>query len=425
MTYIINSGKIWKPFQSDLFEGFSPFVEAKEGVPGVRWRGAKIPVTTWHTIIAFFLAHKEHEVQVRLYYNPVTREWMPHAFPQQYGTGMTTRELPDHAHMAIDLAIFGDPWLYMGTVHHHCSAGAFQSGTDKSNEETIVGLHMTVGHLGQAKLDLHSRVSMKFPGELDSAGNVIRPGIQHFFENVVASDWFEIPSALATMLPVSTHNEILMALLKAPVSNEVGFPARWSENLIRFQQPTYTPTTWPRQGGEEWEQFPRTVYAPSNHRLHAGGGLAGQGGARWDHELPPGSFHAAQGHANQQGGGTQGPAGDVAGQLEIAADEQWTLDNITARSEPVIHPSEGICGYDFDLKYLWQWIEFESFTAAATFLAKHGYTTTKEGTWCTTESVAKINAAYDAQKVFKGHANQQAIQEAYENEGGANSYGVE
>jgi hypothetical protein len=50
------------------------------------------------------------------------------------------------------------------TTHHHCDAGAGQSGTDKDDEwSKPAGFHVTLGHMEKQTLDIHHRVVYTVP----------------------------------------------------------------------------------------------------------------------------------------------------------------------------------------------------------------------------------------------------------------------
>jgi hypothetical protein len=231
---IIKDGKVYKLKNLNGFYGYFPDREIPSSDPWMAWNGGRIKMSLWQTIIAFFQKHKSDEVQVRLYYNDATKEWRAHAFPQRYPSGMTTRELPDHPNFNEDMALFPDPWQRMGSVHHHCSATAFQSGTDHTDEAGVVGLHLTVGHLGKETHDLHSRVCIRSPGEIAENGDLIRAASQMFF-NATLSSWFELPENIAEILPKGLHAATLEYMLKNPVGEDISYPPRWDENLVRFQ----------------------------------------------------------------------------------------------------------------------------------------------------------------------------------------------
>lgn len=210
-------------------------------MPKSKWTGGKIPVALWRQILAFFKWSYDtthSETQVRLFYNFDTGEWRAHAFPQEKNSGMTTRELPDHPNRAVDEQLFigFEPW---GTVHHHCGACAFQSGTDKDNEESQAGLHVTVGLMDRKEHDLHTRVTIVIPGEIDpKTGALIRPAEKAFLETELES-WFMLPDDIANRMPSSLHNLILNHYLKSAAEPHEEFPARWKENVIELPRPIY------------------------------------------------------------------------------------------------------------------------------------------------------------------------------------------
>lgn len=143
------------------------------------YNGPKLRPQTWAQVMEFFewtQATERSEAQVRLYVHP-EQGWAAWAFPQEGGTGMTSKELPmDSKESAEQRQQFKaeEGWLYWGTVHHHCTASAFQSGTDEANESSQEGLHITVGHMDKAMRDLHCRMYIK--------GHKFEPMMHHFFE---------------------------------------------------------------------------------------------------------------------------------------------------------------------------------------------------------------------------------------------------
>jgi len=108
----------------------------------------------WHQVMSFFRwTNKvmDSESQVRLYVNTKLGRWGAWAFPQEARTGMSAREIatPETPEQAVErFALWesqpSSDWVYFCTVHHHCSASAFQSHTDEENEKGQDGLHITV-----------------------------------------------------------------------------------------------------------------------------------------------------------------------------------------------------------------------------------------------------------------------------------------
>lgn len=118
------------------------------------WKAKPFTREVWNKIVAFMrwgtTAHNS-EVQVRLFYHPDSG-WDATAKPQRANTGMTAHELPD-----VEDPNPEPPGDYRGTIHSHCDANAFQSGTDRSDEITQDGLHITIGKVRQNILSLHAR----------------------------------------------------------------------------------------------------------------------------------------------------------------------------------------------------------------------------------------------------------------------------
>lgn len=179
------------------------------------YTGPKISPEVWHEILSFFRWTQEtthSEAQVRLYV--AASGWQAWAFPQKARTGMSSEELPDNPDTAKQRAQFAD-MLYFGTVHHHCSCSAFQSGTDKNNESDQDGLHITVGYVDKNRMDLHLRAYIK--------GCEFDPDMSLF--------WDIGDVALAT--PAETHDSI--ARYQMAAFTEVKFPDQWKENFIELK----------------------------------------------------------------------------------------------------------------------------------------------------------------------------------------------
>ena len=141
--------------------------EVKAAQGRLDYAGPPIAPELWHQVLSFFRwTHKEmqSESQVRLYVNHQLGRWGAWAFPQEARTGMNARELPVQEQPEQARARFAawqsepsDDWRYFGTVHHHCSASAFQSSTDEANERNQDGLHLTVGRMDAEHHDVHAR----------------------------------------------------------------------------------------------------------------------------------------------------------------------------------------------------------------------------------------------------------------------------
>lgn len=231
-------------------------------VPTHRWTGAKIPVALVRQILAFFAWSMEttkSETVVHLMFHE-DLGWEAIVLPQEGHTGMTVKLLPDHENRTPTFQRLGlpngKPYHQMGTWHHHCSASAFQSGTDKSDELTKEGIHLTTGDLGKPKLSVHARASFR-----------------KTLTDVVLSDWFECGAA-----GVAEHLQAAQIQweLCQPAADTDTFPTWWTENVIKVVTPQYqlvqrtipAARTWSR---EDWEY----------------GGATGYGGHGYGHVTDP------------------------------------------------------------------------------------------------------------------------------------------
>ena len=201
--------------------------EVKTAKGGLQYSGPKFTPELWHQVLSFFRwTHKEmdSESQVRLYVNQKLSRWGAWAFPQAARTGMTARELPVPETVEQARVRFAswnsepsDDWLYFGTVHHHCSASAFQSSTDEQNEWNQDGLHITVGRMEADQHELHARLYL--------GGNRFEPDLSLFWP---------LDPELAMKVPKSMHDELARYQMGGKVT--VDFPDVWRENLVEVKQ---------------------------------------------------------------------------------------------------------------------------------------------------------------------------------------------
>lgn len=207
--------------------------EIKNTKAMIDWKGPKIPLDVWNEVLSFFqwcYDTYHSECQVRLYVSPTLQTWKAYAYPQEAKTGMTAHELDNDAkreqHAA--LGLLPPDWFAFGTVHHHCSMSAFQSGTDRENEESQDGLHITIGNMNSKdRYDIHARLYRK--------GLVIKN------ENLNMS-WFvdtapilaECPEKFRAYLPADWADKQARRLLTTPPA-EIAFPQQWKDNVIEIK----------------------------------------------------------------------------------------------------------------------------------------------------------------------------------------------
>lgn len=237
--------------------------------PWIGWVGAKIPLSLWRSWLAFsqFIYDRDKsECQANLMYNFKEARWDIWVAPQERATGMTAREIDSDASRAQRASLYpefeltpegrtamgadGQPvrlWLCMGSVHTHCSAAAFQSGTDSQNEKSRDGIHLTIGHQDKPVYDLHSRVYYK--------------GVEY---GVNLDEWFESPllekaSLLSAEVGIEMDDPLIKKILTKELTTKAPdatvYPSLWVENIIArppvqvVSQRVYRGKGWP--DGEE------------------------------------------------------------------------------------------------------------------------------------------------------------------------------
>lgn len=153
---------------NSTYEGYLPIElpELKEDrFSIIKFKGTKMPLDVWKTISSFMLwSHCTHksEAQARFCYNGEAKTWRVLVLPQSLSHGLATKEIADsdvRKELISDAikAGFGT----IGTIHHHCNAGAFQSGMDQNDELSQNGLHITLGNLDKEYFTLNARATFR------------------------------------------------------------------------------------------------------------------------------------------------------------------------------------------------------------------------------------------------------------------------
>lgn len=233
----IHKNKTWARKSTEYCEYDFP-VESKNAEPEFRWQHGKISMEEWHKVLSFFkwsYDETKSETQVRLLYNPETKHWVAWAFPQEHGTGMTTKEIDNDQMDEQRARLVG--YTNMGTVHHHCSTSAFQSSVDEANERTQDGIHITIGHMDRDIYDIDARVCW---GDLKY--------------DCCASDWFGHPEAWDSIPEFARFIDSALKDYLSKPPEEPSFPEEWEGNLIK-------------------KTYPTTTYSGFNHGLYRGGNI--------------------------------------------------------------------------------------------------------------------------------------------------------
>lgn len=228
-----------------------------------KWTGPKITCQTWAEVLAFFkwtYDTEKSEAQVRLFVHP-TLGWLAWAFPQQGGTGMTSKELETEEFTKQRAEKIPAGYMAFGTVHHHCGCSAFQSGTDETDERKQDGLHITIGNMDKPRYDIHARFYFK--------GHKFDVGMDSFWDvggQVVAKKQ-ELEQFFGCTIELDTAARSQMC---APAPSDAAFPEDWKANyLVKKYSPVTTVgdtwvsgTTWCSHCMKYVKKCEHTQYAP-------------------------------------------------------------------------------------------------------------------------------------------------------------------
>jgi len=253
-----HGNKLFTPFENDVVKAYKPYEPEKPEYPEIEphyeWLGSKIPIDTFKQMISYCLwSQKEFksEAVMILMYNIDTRDWQVWAPPQETA-GMTVKTLPDHEDWDEQRAFFRG-YSMLGTLHHHCTSSAYQSGTDHSDEMSKEGVHFTLGNLDKDELSVHTRAIFK--------------GVEYKCE---LTDWLERPDYLDDLVlpPELKNGYVNKAVIKSVESNLLRFkemdfhPEWWNANL---KKKVYTPKTTiynKTSSWQDWKTSTPTIESP-------------------------------------------------------------------------------------------------------------------------------------------------------------------
>ena len=156
--YVISESKLHEEVKNKLFTTYKPIELPVVQDLTPEWHGKKIPLAMWQEILAF-MKHSYDELKSEtmcfLYYDEKKAQPWSFWVPPQITSGMTVKSDPEHINFQAQRAQYPD--IMFGTVHHHCSTSAFQSGTDEADETNREGFHFTIGNLDKEDIDIHFR----------------------------------------------------------------------------------------------------------------------------------------------------------------------------------------------------------------------------------------------------------------------------
>lgn len=198
-------------------------IESSTG--NVEYLGPPIDKEQWLQVLSFFRwvnSTMHSEAQVRFYVNAAEKKTMFWAFPQKARTGMTAQEIDCKEHDAKLGEIQGQGFVAFGTNHSHCSAGAFQSGTDEHDEKNQHGLHITMGKVDQDTMDIHARFYLN--------GYCFDPDLSAFWD---------IGENVKAIVPKDLWDRVARHQMCKFESRP--FPDEWKSNVIEIKTAPYTP----------------------------------------------------------------------------------------------------------------------------------------------------------------------------------------
>ncbi len=175
----------------------------------------KIPSKEFAKILALMkevVNRHRAEVNTILHYNPTTRKYKIEVPIQEVSHGGVDYES--------DLIFEG--YLKLCTIHSHADFSAFHSGTDKHDEETWDGLHMTVGHTDQDYFSLSAQIVAN--------GSRFWVDPKDYINGLEMVEYSE--TSHVNIYMAATQKNTLRYYLDAP-SHYFAFPAYWLDNISK------------------------------------------------------------------------------------------------------------------------------------------------------------------------------------------------
>lgn len=206
---IIHENKLYNQVDTDLFTTYEEIKAlSTENITPV-FKGAKIPRHMWKSILAFMKQSYDQfksETLVYLFYDEKSETPWDWWVPPQETAGMTVESSPEDPKYQKQRKGYSDTMF--GTVHHHCSTSAFQSGTDEADEVNREGIHFTVGNMDKEKeFDIHCRITIGGCHAEINAGTYIEQAESPFKKTALIPDDIkqEIKNYLHTKDIVTLH----------------------------------------------------------------------------------------------------------------------------------------------------------------------------------------------------------------------------
>ena len=153
---LIKDNKLYEKKETPLFSYYNE-IQVQESHPKLSWNAGKMRWDMWDdikNICAYTYKEHKSECMIRFYFNQEHNDWKAVFMPQQMA-GMTVKDQLCSETLIEEECTNG--WIEAGSLHHHCSSGAFQSGTDEKDEESQIGLHITLGKMNADQYEIHSR----------------------------------------------------------------------------------------------------------------------------------------------------------------------------------------------------------------------------------------------------------------------------
>lgn len=193
----MNNQKILTYQEKPDFSGFL-VSDNLENYDLIKWSGNKIAIPEIQVAMSFFVWQYETyktESQLRLLRDK-NGNFVFVPFCQYIETGLQSNEIKEsEENKNLTEYYLQKGFHFFGSIHHHCSSSAFQSGTDYNDEISQNGIHITIGNLDNSIFSIHGR--FVFRGMcykinlLDIFQNLDFLNSENIPENIFPLEWLE------------------------------------------------------------------------------------------------------------------------------------------------------------------------------------------------------------------------------------------
>jgi hypothetical protein len=240
----ISGSKLYAPRENRFFRGWTETPPAgfnmESAAPELKILAPKITYDDWKQIVAYHIwSVKTYNAETHIsHLLTEAGAYIHFPFHQRITRGAMTvkvdyeteENLEVFAKLREQFGVNSGDWH--GTTHNHVHMGAFDSATDKDDETTKQGFHITVGKMAVYPIDIHARIRVKMSAEYDNQGNRVLPAnselvpVKDFGHIIAVPGWdASLPAEVREKLSLHWVTHI----------KDEGFPEEWKDCITEVK----------------------------------------------------------------------------------------------------------------------------------------------------------------------------------------------